>query len=446
MDTLKERIERLTSAEGGDCPLCGQPLSPEDRSRLIDELNAEGKQKGDRYRTNLSLLDSINNQIKELNKNLAEFSSLEENLRQSNRKLDQTRHQIESIEKEIKTWEAEGVPKKREVETLLETEDFAHEARKTLAEIDLELKEIGYDAAEHDRVRKLELEQRAAEEDQRKLENARATLQPLEREINEIGNQIDRVKKTLEKQIRDAEQAAAQLNSEEDTPDILGAEQKMLELQEQENQTRMELGAAQQKIAVLETQKQRKSELEAVKEALFKRVANFKTLERAFSKNGVPAMLIEQSLPQIESKANEILEKLSGGTTSIRFETQQEYKSGKREDRKETLDIQITDNEGTRGYEMYSGGEAFRINFAIRLSLSEILAQRAGARLQTLVIDEGFGSQDELSRQRLVEAINIVRGDFKKVLVITHIESLKEAFPTRIEVTKTPEGSQATLQ
>ncbi len=45
---------------------------------------------------------------------------------------------------------------------------------------------------------------------------------------------------------------------------------------------------------------------------------------------------------------------------------------------------------------MFSGGEAFRVNFAIRLALSEVLAQRAGARLQTLVIDEGFGSQDAL--------------------------------------------------
>jgi exonuclease SbcC len=92
---------------------------------------------------------------------------------------------------------------------------------------------------------------------------------------------------------------------------------------------------------------------------------------------------------------------------------------------------------------MFSGGEAFRINFAIRLALSEVLAQRAGARLQTLVIDEGFGSQDALGRQRLIEAINLVRQDFAKILVVTHIDELKEAFPTRIEVEKTPHGSIA---
>jgi len=73
---------------------------------------------------------------------------------------------------------------------------------------------------------------------------------------------------------------------------------------------------------------------------------------------------------------------------------------------------------------------------------SEVLAQRAGARLQTLVIDEGFGSQDAQGRQRLVEAINLVRQDFAKILVITHIDELKDAFPTRIDVEKADSGSK----
>ncbi|MBM3120738.1 MAG: hypothetical protein FJZ97_00970 [Chloroflexi bacterium] len=60
-----------------------------------------------------------------------------------------------------------------------------------------------------------------------------------------------------------------------------------------------------------------------------------------------------------------------------------------------------------------------------------------------LVIDEGFGSQDEVGRQKLVEAVNRVQGDFACILVITHIDALKEVFPTRIEVAKTPQGSTA---
>ena len=69
--------------------------------------------------------------------------------------------------------------------------------------------------------------------------------------------------------------------------------------------------------------------------------------------------------------------------------------------------------------------------------------QRAGARLQMLVIDEGFGSRDEIGRQTLVEAVNRVQGDFACILVITHIDALKDVFPTRIEIAKTPQGSVA---
>jgi len=61
--------------------------------------------------------------------------------------------------------------------------------------------------------------------------------------------------------------------------------------------------------------------------------------------------------------------------------------------------------------------------------------------LQTLVIDEGFGTQDARGRERLVEAINAIQDDFARVLVITHIDELKDAFPARLEVTKTPDGS-----
>jgi exonuclease SbcC len=219
------------------------------------------------------------------------------------------------------------------------------------------------------------------------------------------------------------------------------AERSLLELQEQENKKNQEVGGARQLVEVLDSLRARKKGLAAEREEMTQQVARHRTLERAFGKDGVPALLIEQALPQIEAKANDLLDRLSNGTMSIRFATQAEYKDKKRDDLKETLDILISDGAGLRDYEMYSGGEAFRVNFAIRLALSEVLAGRKGARLQTLVIDEGFGSQDALGRQRLIEAINLVKPDFAKILVITHLDELKDAFPTRIEVEKTERGS-----
>jgi exonuclease SbcC len=202
-----------------------------------------------------------------------------------------------------------------------------------------------------------------------------------------------------------------------------------------------EVGAARQKVAVLDDLRARVAELESSRQSLALSVGQHKMLESAFGKDGVPALLIEQALPEVESRANEILDRLSDGTMSVHFETQAAYRDRKREDLRETLDIKISDGAGQRDYEMYSGGEAFRVNFAIRLALSQVLAGRKGARLQTLVIDEGFGSQDSRGIQRLIETINLVRHDFAKILLISHLDELKDAFPTRIEVEKTERGS-----
>jgi len=180
-------------------------------------------------------------------------------------------------------------------------------------------------------------------------------------------------------------------------------------------------------------------------EALNVEIARLKTLERGFSKDGVPAMLIEQALPELEDETNHVLSRLSNYSMSVNFPTQRDLKDVRRTDKLETLDITISDGSSTRDYETYSGGEAFRINFSIRLALARLLARRNGAQLRTLVIDEGFGNQDAEGRQRLVEAIGLVTEDFDMIMVITHIEELKEQFPNRIEVEKVPSGSRVSV-
>jgi len=165
-----------------------------------------------------------------------------------------------------------------------------------------------------------------------------------------------------------------------------------------------------------------------------------KLLEKACGRNGVQALLIERALPEIEEQANDLLGRLTNDEMSIRFETQRQLKSRKAV--AETLDIRLQDGKGERPYANFSGGEQFRVNFAIRLALSQLLARRAGVNLRTLVIDEGFGSQDPNGRQRLIEAINTVQDTFACILVITHVDALRDAFPTRIEVEKTDTGSR----
>lgn len=165
----------------------------------------------------------------------------------------------------------------------------------------------------------------------------------------------------------------------------------------------------------------------------------YEELRIAFGKKGVPAMIIEAAIPEIEDEANRLLARITAGRMHVRFDTQRETIKG---ETVETLDIKIADELGTRPYENFSGGEQFRVNFCIRIALSKLLARRAGAQLQTLVVDEGFGQLDALGRERLVEAINTIQEDFARILVITHVEELRDAFPARIEVVKTSQGSQ----
>ena len=164
-------------------------------------------------------------------------------------------------------------------------------------------------------------------------------------------------------------------------------------------------------------------------------------LQQAFGKHGIPSLIIEQTLPELEARANELLERLTDGRMHVYLRTQRAKKSG---GTKETLDIIITDEQGAaRPYETFSGGEAFRVDFALRLALAQLLAERSGVRVRTLVIDEGFGTQDPQGLQHLVEAIQAVQSDFDKILVITHLNELKQVFPVRIEVEKDPvEGSR----
>ncbi len=439
---LKQRTEKLSQVEGAACPLCGQPLSEADRLGLVESLAAQEQATDTQFKLNQETFKILSAQGEELKRQVNELSGVENGIRSQSQELANLTSRLDLLESQQQAWQSGGALRQAEVAQALEGGAYAQEARQLLEAIDQELRQIGYDPQEHERLRQAEQTARPVETEMRTLEKAQAALAPLDREIADLKRQVDALGQSLAEQQAEFDQAAVNLAAAQaQAPDLDSAERTLLLLQEKENSLRREAGAAHQLVAVLSELKKRRKALEAQREELARQAGHYKQLERAFSKDGVPALLIEQALPQIEAKANEILDRLSGGNMSVSFVTQAAYKDKGRQDLKETLDIQIRDSFGARDYELFSGGEAFRVNFAIRLALSEVLAQRAGARLQTLVIDEGFGSQDTQGRQRLIEAINLVRADFAKILVITHIDELKDAFPNRIEVEKTDRGS-----
>lgn len=437
MHELNDRIDRLKAAEGVDCPLCGQPLQGNDRLRLIETLSVQGREMGALYRTNKTEIASAAAEQQAVSQSLAEIDAAQQQLRGLQRLVDQQTEKIRTAQEVLNEWNKYGEPELQKLAALLQNNTYALDARAKLEEIDQMLKQMGYDPQVHDQLRTRELDGQPAAERMRELEKAQAALQPLQSQMADNRQNLAAAAKELE-ELRANSQKALQ-NYEQvkaGMPDIDQQERDFKVLQEDENNLRLQVGAARQKVDVLTDLKVRKADLEGHIQETRVQIGRYNKLEKACGKDGVPALLIEQALPELEAQANDILDRLSAGSMSVRFITQADYKSKKREDKKETLDIMINDSAGTRSYELFSGGEAFRVNFAIRLALARVLAQRAGARLQTLVIDEGFGSQDSQGKQRLIEAINMVRHDFAKILVITHLEELKDAFPARIEVEK----------
>ncbi len=328
-----------------------------------------------------------------------------------------------------------------DIQTRLEQQNYARGEHDALHAIRDQISALGYNADEHERIRQ-ELQQlQHAPTQKAQVDQAHKAAQDLERthaelleerqhkteqlaELNrtqtELAQQVEQLP-PLEQQIRTQEATLKTLRTDRD--DVLqrhGTFQSKLDrCLKIEQQQRVE--------------QQRKTQVD--KDSLL-----YEHLNKIFGKDGIQAYLIENAIPEIEEEANAILSRLTDNRTSIAIESVKDSQSG---GTRETLDIKISDELGTRSYEMYSGGEAFRVDFSIRVALSKLLATRAGTRLKTLVIDEGFGTQDARGLEQLVQAITEISKDFEKILVITHIETLKDAFPVKIEVVKLPDiGSQ----
>ena len=433
----KERIKELESLEGGVCPLCGQALTEVHKRGILQKYRQENKKLDEERDT----IEKVHQElILAMEKKIFLINQLElikKEMVAKSQSAGAILARIDSLQVRQSQWEKKESLRFEDIKRWLSQSSFAAEKRKQIASLQERLTALGYDETAHNEVLARESELRTVEDKFRKLEKARVAVEGLRREIASLEENRAALKEEVMSQEVMAEAMQKELLvKKEGLPNLTVLNSELESARNEENRLRTEVGAAQQMVNVLETQRKRKSELAEEIEKSNLLIAKLKMLETAFGKDGVPALLIEQALPEIESQANELLDRLSDGRMSVSFETERAYKDKKREDRRQTLDILISDASGRREYELFSGGEAFRINFAIRLALSQMLAGRAGARLQTLVIDEGFGSQDAEGRQRLIEAINLVSQDFAKILVITHLDELKDAFPSLIEISK----------
>jgi exonuclease SbcC len=341
------------------------------------------------------------------------------------------------------------------LEQQLEDEKTSSEIQQQIRAVENNLAEINYNIDEHNNVRselrksqfwltrneKLQQAKQQFPQVREKIETLETSLERMGRDLGENDAQIATLEKQLEKQLAESPDASGEIK-------IL--EEKIQQRRRELDDRLGSLGRLQQQLQQLDNlAKQSQQQQEELKTAR-RQYRVYQELSTAFGKKGIQALTIENLLPQLEAETNNILARLSANQLHVQFVTHKPTKKSKSSKKKtvktiETLDILIADARGTRPYETYSGGEGFRINFSIRLALAKLLAQRAGTALQMLIIDEGFGTQDAEGCERLIAAINAIASDFSCILTVTHMPHLREAFQARIEVSKTPGGSQLNL-
>jgi exonuclease SbcC len=280
-----------------------------------------------------------------------------------------------------------------------------------------------------ERLKKLEGWAKAKEELPAARQIAATAAERLESIYGEVWAKKDRVK-TLDQECKGLRHDAAAgpaYKAQADESRLL-----MKHLQEKQNNTYARAGGLKSQLETLDKAQEERQKIAAEMEPVARELTRWKMLVKAFGRDGIPALIIENAVPELERISNDILGQMSKGKHSLKFETQRDLKS--KAGVAETLDIIVSDWNGERPYETFSGGEQLRIDFAIRFALAELLAQRAGSRVEWLTVDEGLGSQDAEHRGLVLEAIRAVADRFKKTVVITHIEEAKSYFDQVIYV------------
>ena len=441
---MGESREKFDMLERGDtvCPLCNQPLGAEGKQHLRAEYQTLGMERKQRYEDNSREREVLEASGKKIAQRLSQMVGhlTRERQRVDGRLAVLQRQRTESLEARASAGRVSAELER--VESTIASGGFALDERAALAALEEETSALGYDSGEHQVVRGRGVELESYAELHRRLAEAAEGL-PLEHEALQIARELvqsrqaelqDALRRriTLEGELRELPARESQLRE---------ADGRLRETNERRDAALVEQGVLGRQIERCDELARDIAEKERRRVDLSDESRTYDELARAFGKNGIQAFIIESAIPGLESDANELLGRLTENRMHLRLQLLEGRRDGRTGLPSEELDIKIADEVGTRSYETFSGGEAFRINFALRIALSKLLARRSGAPLPILFIDEGFGSQDAAGQERLTEAIQSIQDDFEKIIVITHVDQIKEAFPVRIEVTKDSDGS-----
>ena len=440
-ESLHKRCAALSDSDSAVCDYCGQALPVAKRKAALAEAKNE-------LHTLETQSDFLKRQARSAKQEQERGERIVRGVQEDMRIVSGLTTQVGQVEQNRLRLMKRAVElpalqtKWEEFERVIAEQDYAHAENEELLKVSQQLEKLERVQQqmqdierEKDRFQDAEREKIALEQADETLRAEPPRIAELEAALTRREGQIEKARQMVAKNWESiANLPSLRVQREEIAVNLRAADNERV-LQERE------IGQCDSQLLHCAKQREDKLKRAAERQEAALEKERYRELTAAFGKNGVQKLIIGNALPEIQNEANDLLSRMSGGGMNIELRLQRDAKT-KNASPIETLDIIIADDIGQRPYEMFSGGEAFRINLALRVALSRMLARRAGAPLQTLILDEGFGTQDPRGREAIADALTSIADDFALVLVITHVEELKDAFSTRIEVTKGPEGSK----
>ena len=185
----------------------------------------------------------------------------------------------------------------------------------------------------------------------------------------------------------------------------------------------------------------RRTLLSAEQVELDARATTLDILIKAFHRDGIPTLILETALPEIESRANDVLARLPDDY-SIRLDTKAATKAGTFKDE---LRVTVMTGGKERPYHMLSGGQRFRVDFAVRIALAAVIASRVEATVDTLWLDEPLGPLDREGQEAVADTLSAVAEDFGLIAVVSHVPDFSDRMASQLLVSMEDGESYAVL-
>ena len=490
--------------EGDSCPVCGgiykggieklvSPSGGEDLSQEVERLREEILSLTQELSSRRTKLEHLRDRERELKDKLKENEDLlEEDLESKLIKLQDTAKRREELEAKLKRYqEAYNEIFKDRERARSEVNSLTGEIttlEKTISQKEKRLEEStgGFRSAERVKAELRSLEDKERDLDalieslEKRREEIKAYKEELERSTVAHRTRLEEIQKTTEKKEREKKEVSQTLvdlfrsfGDLEKAKEYALREEELRELESSVEEYRKDKALAQEKVAELESKlksmpqydlEELRSRYEGLKskhEALVRELGNLESnlsfMEEQLKRKEDQIKRLKEIKKEKELYRRLALDlksdKIQDFVASLMLEEIVEVASEHLYKFTSTYELSLTDKgdmvvvdkvQGVeRNVKSLSGGETFLASLSLALGVSDVLASRS--RIESLFIDEGFGSLDEETRERVSDILETVRQNINRMVgIISHIPDLAERFHQKILVKK--QGDFSTVE